>query len=72
MFAYLQKKAALIHQRGSFHLIRHFLMIQQVIFLEPHTLLLSLEGALLAFGHNRGGLLGLGHENDQITPAMVP
>ena len=37
-----------------------------------HTLLLSLEGALLAFGYNSKGQLGLGHNNDQLTPATVP
>ena len=36
-----------------------------------HTLLLSLEG-LLAFGYNGKGQLGLGHTNDQFTPATVP
>ena len=37
-----------------------------------HTLLLSLEGALLAFGDNTYGQLGLGHKNEQLTPATVP
>ena len=37
-----------------------------------HTLLLSLEGALLAFGYNIEGQLGLGHKNNQLTPATVP
>ena len=35
-----------------------------------HTLLLSVEGALLAFGHNKEGQLG--HKNKQLTPATVP
>ena len=37
-----------------------------------HTLLISLEGDLLAFGSNSKGQLGLGHKNDQLTPATVP
>ena len=37
-----------------------------------HTLLLSLEGDLLAFGGNNKGQLGLGHNNEQLTPATVP
>jgi alpha-tubulin suppressor-like RCC1 family protein len=40
--------------------------------LSCHTLLLSLEGALLAFGWNSQGQLGLGHNNEQLTPATVP
>ena len=36
------------------------------------TLLLSLEGALLSFGRNSKGQLGLGHRIDQFTPATVP
>ena len=36
------------------------------------TLLLSLEGALLAFGENSGGQLGLGHKNEQWKPVEVP
>ena len=37
-----------------------------------HTLLLSLEGGLLAFGENINGELGLGHRNIQWQPAEVP
>ena len=37
-----------------------------------HTLLLSLEGGLLAFGRNNDGQLGLGHKNDQWKPVKVP
>ena len=36
-----------------------------------HTLLLSQEGDLLAFGNNDEGQLGLGHKNNQLTPAKV-
>ena len=36
-----------------------------------HTLLLSLEGRLFAFGQNNCGQLGLGHNNDQWQPAEV-
>ena len=37
-----------------------------------HTLLLSLEGGLLAFGGNNWGQLGLSHTNDQWVPEKVP
>ena len=37
-----------------------------------HTLLLSLEGDLFAFGCNDEGQLGLGHEIDQLEPVKVP
>ena len=37
-----------------------------------HTLLLSLEGDLFAFGCNTEGQLGLGHKNNQLEPAKVP
>ena len=37
-----------------------------------HTLLLSLEGGLLAFGSNREGQLGLGHKRDIWNPVEVP
>ena len=37
-----------------------------------HTLLLSLEGGLLAFGYNSECQLGLGHNSEQLTPAIVP
>ena len=37
-----------------------------------HTLLLSLEGGLLVFGHNYEGQLGLGHKKVQLQPAEVP
>ena len=37
-----------------------------------HTLLLSLEGGLLAFGDNEESQLGLGHNEEQWEPAGVP
>ena len=37
-----------------------------------HTLLLSLTGALLAFGNNCEGQLGLGHQKDLLQPSEVP
>ena len=37
-----------------------------------HTLLLSLEGGLLAFGWNSNGQLGLGHKYSQSQPVEVP
>ena len=37
-----------------------------------HTLLLSLEGGLLAFGNNNEGQLGLGHMDHQWQPIEVP
>ena len=37
-----------------------------------HTLLLSLEGGLWAFGGNNVGQLGLGHKNKQWQPVEVP
>ena len=40
--------------------------------LGDHTLIISLEGDLWAFGCNEEGQLGLGHRNDQHQPAKVP
>ena len=37
-----------------------------------HTILLSLEGGLLAFGLNNEGQLGLGHKKEQWQPVEVP
>ena len=37
-----------------------------------HTLLLSLEGGLSAFGYNTTGQLGLGHTDNQWKPVEVP
>ena len=47
--------------------IPHFLMP-----FGNHTLLLSLEGGILAFGHNNVGQLGLGHTDNQLEPVEVP
>ena len=40
--------------------------------LGSHTLLLSLNGGLFAFGDNNQGQLGLGHKDNQMEPAEVP
>ena len=45
--------------------------IQQVASGPNHTLLLTEDGTVLAFGQNTCGKLGLGHEEDTSSPQMI-